>query len=84
MPQIKQAIKRVRTQNASRAQNISQKNDMRTTVKKFREAAAAGADNAQDLYKDATRALDMAATKHLIHKNTAGRSKSRLHALLKK
>ena len=84
MPQIKQAIKRVKTQEASRQRNISQKSDMRTTVKKFRAAAAAGADNAQDLYKEATRALDMAASKHLIHKNKAGRDKSRLAALLTK
>lgn len=84
MPQIKQAIKRVKTQEASRQRNISQKSDMRTTVKKFRAAAAAGADNAQDLYKEAARALDMAASKHLIHKNKAGRDKSRLAALLNK
>ncbi|WP_054776488.1 30S ribosomal protein S20 [Lacticaseibacillus saniviri] len=84
MPQIKSAIKRVKTQTASREANISQMNAMRTAVKKFKVADESNADNAQDLFKAATRSIDMANAKGLIHKNKAGRDKSRLAALLNK
>ncbi|KRK74374.1 30S ribosomal protein S20 [Lacticaseibacillus nasuensis] len=83
MPQIKSAIKRVKTQEAARQRNASQLSALRTAVKKYKVAAAANADNAADLLKDASRALDMAETKGLLHKNKAGRDKSRLAALLK-
>ena len=83
MPQIKSAIKRVKTQEASRENNMTQMSSMRTAIKKFKVAAENGADNAQDLLKAATRAIDMANSKGLIHKNKAGRDKSRLSALIK-
>ena len=41
---------------------------MRTAIKKFEEAVAAGADNVDALYNEAVKAVDMAATKGLIHK----------------
>ena len=84
MPQIKSAIKRVKTQEASRQKNAAQSSALRNTVKKFKVAQANGADNASELYKEATRAIDMATSKGLIHKNKAGRDKSRLSALLNK
>ena len=57
---------------------------MRTAVKKFKTATEQNADNSQDLYKAAARAIDMANSKGLIKKNKAGRDKSRLSALLNK
>ena len=43
---------------------------MRTAIKKFDLAVVeAGADNVDALYKDAVKAIDMAETKGLIHKN---------------
>ena len=84
MPQIKSAIKRVKTQENARERNIAQLNAMRTAVKKFKSASEQNADNSQDLYKAATRAIDMANSKGLITKNKAGRDKSRLAALLNK
>ncbi|MFQ7237001.1 MAG: 30S ribosomal protein S20, partial [Enterococcus hulanensis] len=51
MPNIESAIKRVRTSEAANAKNSSQMSAMRTTVKKFEEAATAGAENMNDLYK---------------------------------
>lgn len=51
---------------------------MRTAIKKFEEAVVAGADNVDALYKEAEKAIDMAETKGLIHKNKAARDKSRL------
>ncbi|WP_390408457.1 30S ribosomal protein S20 [Lacticaseibacillus jixiensis] len=84
MPQIKSAIKRVKTQEASRQRNAAQSSALRSTVKKFKTAQAAGADNAADLFKEATRAIDKANSKGLISKNKSGRDKSRLSALLNK
>lgn len=84
MPQIKSAIKRVKTQEAARVRNIAQMNAMRTAVKKFKTATEQNADNSQDLYKAAARAINMANSKGLIKKNKAGRDKSRLSALLNK
>ncbi|OJG42319.1 ribosomal protein S20 [Enterococcus gilvus] len=57
---------------------------MRTTVKKFEEAADAGAENMNDLYKEAAKAIDMAESKGLIHKNKANRDKARLAKKLAK
>ncbi|MFD1430752.1 MULTISPECIES: 30S ribosomal protein S20 [Lacticaseibacillus] len=84
MPQIKSAIKRVKTATAAREANVAQTSAMRTAVKKFKAAQESGADNAQDLFKAATRSIDMAETKGLITKNKAGRDKSRLSALINK
>ena len=84
MPQTKSAINRVKTQENARERNIAQLNAMRTAVKKFKSASEQNADNSQDLYKAATRAIDMANSKGLIKKNKAGRDKSRLAALLNK
>ena len=83
MPQIKSAIKRVKTQDATRKRNAAQMNQLRTAVKKFKTAQAAGAENASELYVAAARALDKAASKGLIHKNKANRDKSRLAKLAK-
>ncbi|MBP2100137.1 30S ribosomal protein S20 [Enterococcus rivorum] len=78
MPNIESAIKRVRTNANANAKNSSQTNAMRTAIKKFEDAVAAGADNVDALYKDAVKAVDMAETKGLIHKNKANRDKVRL------
>ncbi|MHC5267858.1 30S ribosomal protein S20 [Enterococcus sp. LJL98] len=78
MPNIESAIKRVRTSEATNALNSSQLSAMRTTIKKFDQAVEAGADNVVELYQAAARAIDMAETKGLIHKNKANRDKSRL------
>ena len=80
MPNIESAIKRVRTSANANAKNSSQTNAMRTAIKKFEEAVAAGADNVDALYNEA---VDMAATKGLIHKNKANRDKIRLSKLAK-
>jgi len=78
MPNIESAIKRVRTSGIANAKNSSQTSTMRTAIKKFEEAVAAGAENVDALYKEAAKAIDMAETKGLIHKNKASRDKSRL------
>jgi small subunit ribosomal protein S20 len=84
MPNIKSAIKRVATNNAANERNSAQKAAMRTAVKKFETAVANGDDNAAELYKAASKAIDQAESKGLIHKNKASRDKSRLAAKLAK
>ncbi|MGG5254989.1 30S ribosomal protein S20 [Neobacillus sp. SM06] len=79
MPNIKSAIKRVKTSDTRNAQNTAAKSAMRTAVKKV-EAAVTANDGAaaKEVYANAARNLDKAAAKGLIHKNAAARKKSRL------
>jgi len=74
---IKSQIKRNRTNEKARLRNKATKSSLKTAVKKFRAAAAAGdIDTAAQLLKDASRELDQAATKGVIHKNQAANRKS--------
>lgn len=84
MPNIESAIKRTRTAEKAATQNNVQKSSMRTAVKKYEKAVEAGDSNAETLYKEAAKAIDMVASKGLIHKNKAARVKSRLFAKLAK
>jgi len=79
MPNIKSAIKRVKTSEANNAKNTMVKSSMRTAVKKV-EAAVTLNDAAatKEALVAATSKLDKAAAKGLIHKNAAARQKSRL------
>ncbi|KEO83769.1 30S ribosomal protein S20 [Tumebacillus flagellatus] len=78
MPNIKSAVKRVKTTSTRTLRNAAAKSALRTSIKKFEAAVAANDANAGTLLKQATRALDKAVTKGLLHKNTAARKKSRL------
>ena len=78
MANSKQAIKRIRQNEAVSAQNVTQKSAMRTAMKKAETAIANNDENANALLKDAIQKLDKAANKGRIHKNTAARQKSRL------
>jgi small subunit ribosomal protein S20 len=74
---IKSQIKRNRTNEAARQRNKSVKSALKTEVRKFREAADAGdVEKAQELAKTASRSLDKAASKGVIHKNQAANRKS--------
>jgi small subunit ribosomal protein S20 len=79
MPNIKSAIKRVKVSRTRTLRNAAAKSALRTAIKKF-EVALANKDleNAQVLLRQATRSLDKAVTKGIIHKNKAARKKSRL------
>ena len=79
MANIKSAIKRVKTNNKRRAQHAAQKSAMRTAVKNFEAIAELNeTEKAQDAFALASKKLDKAASKGLIHKNAAARKKSRL------
>lgn len=79
MANIKSQLKRIRTNEAARQRNQSVKSALRTSIRKFREAAAAGEkDQAQELLASASRSLDKAASKGVIHTNQAANKKSAL------
>lgn len=82
MPNIKSAIKRVKTSEKRRLHNASQRSALRTAVKTFEAAAASqNVEAARAALIAATKKLDKAVTKGLIHKNAAARKKSRLAKL---
>ncbi|CAG7634739.1 30S ribosomal protein S20 [Paenibacillus allorhizosphaerae] len=79
MPNIKSAIKRVKVSEKRRMRNASHKSALRTAVKAFETAAASSnVETATSALIAASKKLDKAATKGLIHKNAAARKKSRL------
>ncbi|MGB5946086.1 MULTISPECIES: 30S ribosomal protein S20 [unclassified Paenisporosarcina] len=78
MPNIKSAIKRVKTNASAHAQNSHTKSTMRTAVKKAENASLNNEENAKDLILTAIKQVDKAASKGLMHKNTAARKKSQL------
>ncbi|ANU12877.1 SSU ribosomal protein S20p [Planococcus halocryophilus Or1] len=78
MPNIKSAIKRVRTNETKNAQNSHVKSAMRSSIKKAESALTNKDDNANDTVKVAIQQVEKASSKGLIHKNTAARKKSRL------
>jgi small subunit ribosomal protein S20 len=77
MANIKSQIKRIRTNEAARMRNKSVKSSVKTAIRKFREAAEAGEkDKAIELMRAASKALDKAASKGVIHANQAANKKS--------
>ena len=81
MANIKSQIKRIKTNETARQRNKAAKSALRTSIRRFREAADAGdADKATELAQAASRALDKAASKGVIHKNQAANRKSAIAA----
>ena len=79
MANIKSQIKRIGTNEKARLRNKAVKSSLKTSVRRFREAADAGAtEQAQELLRAATRQLDKAASKGVIHPNQAANRKSAL------
>lgn len=79
MPNIKSAIKRVSIIEKKTLRNNMVKSGYRTAMRKFEEAIESGdVKNAETLFVEATKKIDMACTKGVIVKNTAARKKSRL------
>lgn len=77
-----QAIKRVRQNEKVNERQRAQVTAMRTTMKNVELAVSENAENTDELLRQAVKALDMAASKGLIHKNKAAREKSRLSKLV--
>lgn len=84
MPNIKSAVKRVALTKARTLKNAAAKSTLRTTIRRFEEALSSDAETAAMALRKATRALDKASSKGLVHKNMAARKKSRLTKKLAK
>ncbi|MBU1110005.1 30S ribosomal protein S20 [Patescibacteria group bacterium] len=79
MPQIKSAAKALRSSQRKQVYNLRTKRKFKQAVKAVREAAKAkDKKKAQEILPQAYRELDIAAKKHIIHRNKASRLKSRL------
>ena len=77
MANIKSQIKRNKQNEKARLRNKAVKSSLRTSVRKFREAADSGdADAATQAMRVASRELDTAVSKGVIHKNQAANRKS--------
>lgn len=79
MANIKSQIKRNRQNESARLRNKSVKSSLKTAVRKANEAIATGDSAvAEAAVRDATRKLDKAASKGVIHANQAANRKSSL------
>ena len=77
MANIKSQIKRIKTNEKARLRNKAVKSSLKTAVRKFRAAADAGdRDVALTELRNASRALDKATSKGVIHPNQAANKKS--------
>jgi small subunit ribosomal protein S20 len=74
---IKSQLKRIKTNEKARQRNKAVKSALKTSVRKFREAVDAGErEAAVEAMTLASRQLDKAASKGVIHKNQAANRKS--------
>ncbi|MGW3910113.1 30S ribosomal protein S20 [Streptomyces sp. NPDC005070] len=79
MANIKSQIKRIKTNEKARLRNKAVKSSLKTAIRKAREAAAAGdVEKATVAAREASRKLDKAVAKGVIHKNQAANKKSAL------
>ena len=77
MANIKSQIKRIGQNERRRVRNKAVKSELKTAVRRFREAADSGdAAATTSALRSATRLLDKAASKGVIHKNQAANRKS--------
>ena len=84
MANIASARKRARQSVVRNARNTSMRSTLRTAIKAVRKAIAAGDKTAAEKQLQAsTSVIDRIADKKIMHKNAAGRHKSRLAAAIK-
>ncbi len=77
MANIKSQMKRVKTNEKRRQRNKSVKSAVRTAIRRFREAVEAGDNDViVERQRSASRALDKAAGKGVIHSNQAANKKA--------
>lgn len=86
MANIKSSEKRAVLQRKANERNRAERSLIKTSLKKFDTAVTEGDTKAaESAYVSATKVIDRAATKNLMHKNTAARRKRsmmrRLNAL---
>ncbi len=85
MPNIKSSVKDVLRSKKSYEKNKADKSELKTVVKKFEAAVAAGDRTAAEAaHKLAVKKVDQAVVKGILHKNTAARKKSSMTLQLNK
>ncbi len=84
MPNTASAKKRMRQDAVRRVRNRSTKSNLRTQLRKVREAIAAkDVETSQTEFRALVKKLDRAASRNVIHANAAARTKSRVSAAIK-
>ncbi|RPF28794.1 MULTISPECIES: 30S ribosomal protein S20 [Georgenia] len=79
MANIKSQKKRILTNEKARLRNKAVKSELKTYVRRVREAVLAGdKDSASEALRAAGRKLDKAVSKGVIHANQAANRKSKL------
>ncbi len=79
MANIKSQIKRIRTNEKARLRNKSVKSELKTHIRRVREAVAGGdKEAATTALQTASKKLDKAVSKGVIHANQAANKKSAL------
>jgi small subunit ribosomal protein S20 len=74
---IKSQKKRILTNEKARQRNQAVKSSLKTAIRRFRETAASGdAAATETAYRTASRQLDKAVSKGVIHANQAANKKS--------
>jgi small subunit ribosomal protein S20 len=74
---IKSQIKRIKTNEKAQARNKSVRSSIKTAIRRFKDAAATGdvSTTVAEL-KAASKALDVAVSKGVLHANSAANKKS--------
>ncbi|MEO3751312.1 30S ribosomal protein S20 [Streptomyces sp. B6B3] len=81
MANIKSQIKRIQTNEKARLRNQSVRSEVKTAVRRAREAVATGDyEQAEAARRVAARKLDKAVSKGVLHRNNAANKKSALAA----
>jgi small subunit ribosomal protein S20 len=84
MPNTPSAKKRLRQNESRRLQNRAARSNLRSQIRRVRDAVKSGDSGAaQSQFRLAQKSIDQAASRNLIHRNTAARTKSRLVKLVK-
>ena len=79
MANIKSQIKRIKTNEKAQARNKSARSGLKTAIRRFKDAVAAGDQAAiKEELRVASKSLDVAVTKGVIHANQAANRKSAL------
>ncbi len=79
MANIKSQIKRIKTNEKAQTRNKSARSGLKTAIRRFKDAVTAGdAAKIKEELRVASKTLDIAVSKGVIHANAAANKKSAL------
>jgi len=81
MPNLQNAIKQLRKDKKRAIRNVSVRADLKTLIKKAKQAIDANEKNVDALLKDIQKMADKAVQKGSIKQSTVARRLSRIHAM---